>query len=191
MKNDMRRSTGTLYQQKTPSGKCAAVCVNAEGKNHLFNHEDLWYNGREILYGENRQKENRDMKKILSMTLSLALASSCLPAGLAEETGAYAVGDTESGFTVTRVDPYDLIGADVYTFVHDKTGAQVLLIKNEDDIKKWSSPHTKVKGETLLKILKTFAEHHDCKFIFVEKKQMGAKIIELLGGKNDNKRNDE
>ncbi len=73
------------------------------------------------------------MKKILSMTLSLALASSCLPAGLAEETGAYAVGDTESGFTVTRVDPYDLIGADVYTFVHDKTGAQVLLIKNEDN----------------------------------------------------------
>lgn len=53
-------------------------------------------------------------------------------------------------------------------------------IKNEDDIKKWSSPHTKVKGETLLKILKTFAEHHDCKFIFVEKKQMGAKILELL-----------
>ena len=53
-------------------------------------------------------------------------------------------------------------------------------IKNEDDIKKWSSPHTKVNGETLLKILKTFAEHHDCKFIFVEKKQMGAKILELL-----------
>ena len=53
-------------------------------------------------------------------------------------------------------------------------------IKNEDDIKKWSSPHTKVKGEVLLKILKTFAEHHDCKFIFVEKKQMGAKILELL-----------
>lgn len=56
-------------------------------------------------------------------------------------------------------------------------------IKSAEDIKKWSSPHTKVKGETLLKILKTFKEHHDCKFIFVEKKNMGAKIIELLGGK--------
>jgi hypothetical protein len=53
-------------------------------------------------------------------------------------------------------------------------------IKSADDIKKWSSPHTKVKGEVLYKVLKTFAEHHDCKFIFVEKKQMGAKILELL-----------
>ena len=73
------------------------------------------------------------MKKMLSLTLSVAMAASCLPAALAEETGAYAVGDTESGFTVTRVDAYDLIGADVYTFVHDQTGAQVLFIKNEDN----------------------------------------------------------
>lgn len=56
-------------------------------------------------------------------------------------------------------------------------------IKTEEDIKKWKSPHTKVKGEVLLKVLKTFKEHHDCKFIFVPKKDMGAKIIELLGGK--------
>lgn len=53
-------------------------------------------------------------------------------------------------------------------------------IKSESDIKNWSSPHTKVKGETLLKVLKTFAEHHNCKFIFVPKKDMGKKIIELL-----------
>lgn len=58
-------------------------------------------------------------------------------------------------------------------------------IKSEDDIKKWKSPHTKVKGEVLLKVLKTFKEHHNCKFIFVSKKDMGAKIIELLGGKNE------
>ena len=56
-------------------------------------------------------------------------------------------------------------------------------IKSEDDIKKWKSPHTKVKGEVLLKILKTFKEHHNVKFIFVSKKDMGKKIIELLGGK--------
>lgn len=56
-------------------------------------------------------------------------------------------------------------------------------IKSEEDIKKWKSPHTKVKGEVLLKVLKTFKEHHDCKFIFVHKKDMGKKIIELLGGK--------
>lgn len=56
-------------------------------------------------------------------------------------------------------------------------------IKSEEDIKKWSSPHTKVKGEVLLKILKTFKEHHGCKFIFVDRKDIGKKIIEILGGK--------
>ncbi len=73
------------------------------------------------------------MKKLLSLALSASLAASCLPAALAEESKGYAVGDTESGFTVTRVDPYDLIGAEVFTFEHDKTGAQVLFIKNEDN----------------------------------------------------------
>lgn len=59
-------------------------------------------------------------------------------------------------------------------------------IKSEDDIKKWKSPHTMVKGEVLLKVLKTFKEHHDCKFIFVPRKDMGKKIISLLnGGKNE------
>ncbi len=58
-------------------------------------------------------------------------------------------------------------------------------ITSEEDIKKWKSPHTKVKGETLLKILKTFKEHHDCKFIFVSKKNMGKRIIELLQKKEE------
>lgn len=53
-------------------------------------------------------------------------------------------------------------------------------IKSEDDIKKWKSPHTKVKGEVLLKVLKTFKDHHGCKFIFVPKKDMGKKIVDLL-----------
>lgn len=53
-------------------------------------------------------------------------------------------------------------------------------IKSAEDIKKWKSPHTKVKGETLLKVLKTFKDHHQCTFIFVLKKDMGKKIIELL-----------
>lgn len=60
-------------------------------------------------------------------------------------------------------------------------------IKTEEDIKKWKSPHTKVKGEVLLKVLKTFKEHHDCKFIFVDRKDMGKKIIEILGGNNEKK----
>ena len=58
-------------------------------------------------------------------------------------------------------------------------------IKSAEDIKKWKSPHTKVKGEVLLKVLKTFKDHHDCKFIFVPKKDMGKKIIELLEGENN------
>lgn len=53
-------------------------------------------------------------------------------------------------------------------------------VKSEKDIKKWKSPHTKVKGETLLKVLKTFAEHHNVRFIFCAKKDMGKRIIELL-----------
>lgn len=53
-------------------------------------------------------------------------------------------------------------------------------IKSEEDIKKWKSPHTKVKGETLFKVLKTFKEHHNCRFIFCEKKKMGEMIINLL-----------
>ena len=53
-------------------------------------------------------------------------------------------------------------------------------IKTIDDIKSWSSPYTKVRGFVLLKIMKTFKEHHNCRFIIVPKKDMGRKIIELL-----------
>lgn len=56
-------------------------------------------------------------------------------------------------------------------------------IKILEDIKNWSSPHTKVKGETLLKIMSTMAKKYNVKFIIVPKKDMGKKIIELLGGK--------
>jgi ERCC4-type nuclease len=52
-----------------------------------------------------------------------------------------------------------------------------------DDIKNWSSPHTKVKGETLLKIMQTMAKKYGIKFIIVPKKEMGAMIMKLLGVK--------
>jgi hypothetical protein len=58
-------------------------------------------------------------------------------------------------------------------------------IKNIDDIKNWSNKHTKVKGETLYKIMCSFKEHHNCRFIICDKKDLGKKVIELLGGKND------
>ena len=43
-------------------------------------------------------------------------------------------------------------------------------VKTVEDIKKWKSAHTKVKGETLYKVMKTFREHHNCRFIFCKKK---------------------
>ena len=58
-------------------------------------------------------------------------------------------------------------------------------IKSIEDIKNWTSPHTKVKGETLLKIMSTMKERYGVRFIIIPKKDMGKKIIELLGGRNE------
>ena len=55
-------------------------------------------------------------------------------------------------------------------------------IKTIEDIKNWTSPHTKVKGATLLKIMATMSKKYGVRFMIVPKKEMGAKIIELLGG---------
>jgi hypothetical protein len=57
-------------------------------------------------------------------------------------------------------------------------------IKTIEDIKNWSSPHTKVKGETLLKIMATMTKKYGVRFIIVPKKDMGRKIIELLNLQN-------
>lgn len=56
-------------------------------------------------------------------------------------------------------------------------------IKTTEDIKSWSSPHTKVKGETLLKIMNTMRKKYTIRFIIVPKKKMGEMIIKLLGVK--------
>lgn len=53
-------------------------------------------------------------------------------------------------------------------------------IKTLDDVKRWTSPYTKVKGYVLLKIMQTFKEHHDCRFMIVPRKEMPTKIIDLL-----------
>lgn len=58
-------------------------------------------------------------------------------------------------------------------------------IKSVEDIKNWSSPHTKVKGETLLKIMVTMKKRYGVRFMICPRREMGKKIIELLGGKND------
>lgn len=52
-----------------------------------------------------------------------------------------------------------------------------------DDIKKWSNKHTKVSGATLFKIMTTFKEHHNVRFMIVPKQKMGEVIINLLSKK--------
>ena len=56
-------------------------------------------------------------------------------------------------------------------------------IKSIEDIKNWSSPHTKVKGNVLLKIMVTMKNKYGVRFIICSRREMGKKIIELLGGK--------
>lgn len=56
-------------------------------------------------------------------------------------------------------------------------------IKTAEDIKNWSSPHTKVRGETLLKIMNTMKQRYGVRFIIVPKQKMGATIINLLNKK--------
>lgn len=56
-------------------------------------------------------------------------------------------------------------------------------IKTLEDIKSWSSPHTKVKGETLLKIMNTMRTKYGVRFIILPKKKMGEMIINLLNSK--------
>lgn len=53
-------------------------------------------------------------------------------------------------------------------------------IKSLEDIKSWSSPHTKVKGDTLLKIMATMSKKYGVRFLIVPKKNMGEMIIKLL-----------
>ena len=54
-------------------------------------------------------------------------------------------------------------------------------IKSVEDIANWTSPHTKVKGETLLKIMRTMKDKYGVRFIIVPKKNMPEMIIKLLG----------
>lgn len=58
-------------------------------------------------------------------------------------------------------------------------------IKSAEDIKNWSSPHTKVKGATLLKIMQTMKNKYGIRFIICSKKNMGKMIIKLLENKGE------
>ena len=77
------------------------------------------------------------MKKLLALLLALAMMLGALPAfaDAAEEEDASAlpaVGDVVEGFEVKEIRPFDLIGADLVLFEHQKTGAKLLYIANDD-----------------------------------------------------------
>lgn len=58
-------------------------------------------------------------------------------------------------------------------------------IKTAEDIKNWSSPHTKVVGSTLLKIMTTMKQKYGIRFIICPRRDMGKKIIELLESESE------
>lgn len=53
-------------------------------------------------------------------------------------------------------------------------------IKSVGDILSWSSPHTQVKGKTLLKIMSTMKKKYNVHFMICTKKDIGKKIVDLL-----------
>ena len=76
------------------------------------------------------------MKKLFALFLALALVAGILPAvaepAPAQTAGLPAVGDVVEGFEVKEIRPFDTIGADLVLFEHQKTGAKLLYIANED-----------------------------------------------------------
>lgn len=69
------------------------------------------------------------MKK-LSLVVLLVLAMLCMPASA--EKALPEVGDVVEGFKVTAVSRFEMIGADLVQFTHEKTGAELLYIANDD-----------------------------------------------------------
>ena len=73
------------------------------------------------------------MKKILSLLLSIVLVLSALPFAAAESSFTLPqVGDRCSGFVVRDISRFDMLNADIVVYEHEKTGALVQLIENED-----------------------------------------------------------
>lgn len=76
------------------------------------------------------------MKKLLTALIWLLVLTSLfahpVAETVAEETSEAKVGDVTEGFVVTDTGRFDPIGADIVLYEHIKTGAQVLLLLNED-----------------------------------------------------------
>lgn len=53
-------------------------------------------------------------------------------------------------------------------------------IKTKEDLKNWRSKRTRVKGETLSKIMSTMHKKYGVRFIFTSKKNAGKYVVKLL-----------
>ena len=60
---------------------------------------------------------------------------------------------------------------------------QTSKFKSIDEVNKWWSKYSKVKGWVLQKTMKTFAEHHNVEFMFCPQEEMGQTIIDILVNK--------
>ena len=81
---------------------------------------------------------------------------------------------------VREVDLGHSLGATEFIFLIGEKN-----IKTIDDIKNWNNKHTKVSGTTLYKIMCSFKEHHNCRFIICPKNKMGEYIVKLLKKESD------
>lgn len=73
------------------------------------------------------------MKKILSLILALTVFASCASFAFADEASPLpTVGEKTEGFVVKEIRPFDMLGAQMVLYEHEKTGALVLHIANDD-----------------------------------------------------------
>ena len=73
------------------------------------------------------------MKKIVSVLLALMMLLSAASFAAAEEDAALpAIGETVEGFTVKEVRDFPLVGGTAVLFEHDRTGAELMYIANDD-----------------------------------------------------------
>ena len=74
-------------------------------------------------------------KRLISMLLALAMLLGLAPAALAEEAASVAppeIGDVVEGFEVVETRDFPLLDAVIYRFEHQKTGAELYYIANDD-----------------------------------------------------------
>lgn len=113
-----RRGTADLQREK--------MGAKARGMAPAL-HIEIKIDARKI----NRKDEVQDMKKkMLALMLMLLAALSALTA--AAEGSLPDVGEIISGFKVTQLYALDALGGTVVHMEHEKTGAQLIYLANED-----------------------------------------------------------